>query len=67
MSDPRIRPDPEGPDELELLLDRIQAGTIEDLEELDEQDLQLLRRHFGSEEDVQSLIDRLRGLGREDG
>jgi CBS domain-containing protein len=52
---------------LEQLLDRIQCGTIDDVEELEARDLDLLRRFCGNDEEVQSLIDRLRGTQREEG
>lgn len=53
--------------ELESLLDRISAGTIEDIDELPPQDVELLRRYFGNEEPLQDLLDRLRGDGHEAG
>jgi hypothetical protein len=53
--------------ELESLLDRIQAGTIEDVDELQPHDLELLRRYYGDDEPLQDLLDRLRGDGRDAG
>jgi hypothetical protein len=61
------KPLPEDQPQLERLLERIECGTIEDAEALDPRDLELLRRYYGNEEDLQSLLDRLRGSSREEG
>jgi len=47
--------------ELERLLDEMSCGTILDVDELLEEDLLLLQEAFGDEQDLQALIDRLRG------
>jgi len=47
--------------ELESLLDRISTGSIEDVDELQPQDIELLRRVYGDGEELQDLFDRLRG------
>ncbi len=47
--------------ELERILDEIDAGTISDVDELPEADLDLLIRHRGSLEEVEALFDQLRG------
>jgi CBS domain-containing protein len=49
------------PRELELLLEQIASGSIFDVDELDERDVQLLRRAYGDDESLQALLDRLRG------
>lgn len=54
------RPDKEHPSDLQNLLDRIQCGTIEDVEELDPEDVALLRLYY-SDEELTDLFDRLRG------
>jgi hypothetical protein len=51
---------------LQDLLDRIQAGTIEDVDELAPQDIELLRSYCRDEEDLEAVFDRLRGEGRDD-
>ena len=60
------QPEPSKRSELELLLDRIQTGTIEDVEDLEPQDLELLRRHYGNDEELEALLDRLRGTPGDD-
>jgi hypothetical protein len=52
--------------DLRQLLDEIGSGTLADVDELGEQDLQLLREYYGEGEDLQALLDRLRGEGREE-
>ena len=49
-----------GGEELQRLLETIAIGSIEDLDELDPQDLQLLRQHCGGTDDFQEILDRLR-------
>jgi hypothetical protein len=51
--------------ELACLLDRIACGSIEDVDELQPEDVELLRKHFG--EEIGDLFDRLRADGRERG
>lgn len=51
--------------ELERLLEQIRDGTIGSSEDLDDAGLALLRRHYGSAEEVEALLDRLRGPERE--
>jgi hypothetical protein len=46
---------------LEGLLDRIACGSIEDVDELQPQDVELLRKHFGDQ--LEDLFDRLREGG----
>jgi hypothetical protein len=46
--------------ELEWLLDEIECGTIEDVDELDEEDVKLLRAYYGETENLQDLLDQLR-------
>lgn len=46
--------------ELEWLLDEIECGTIEDVDELDEADVKLLRAYYGETESLQDLLDQLR-------
>jgi hypothetical protein len=53
------------PRELEDLLERIESGTIEDVGELDPRDVELLRRYYANEDDLQALFDRLRGADRD--
>lgn len=53
------------PRALENLLERIEAGTIEDVDELDPRDIELLRRYYANEDDLQALFDRLRGADRD--
>jgi hypothetical protein len=50
--------------ELEQLLERIRDGTIGSSEDLDDAALALLRRHYGSAEEIEALLDRLRGPDR---
>ena len=50
--------------ELEQLLSRISTGSITDVDELNEQDLRLLREWYGEGEDLQTLLDELRGEER---
>jgi hypothetical protein len=45
---------------LERLLDEIECGTIEDVDELDEADVKLLRAYYGESESLQDMLDRLR-------
>lgn len=47
--------------DLERILDEIDAGTIADVDELPDDDLELLIRHRGSIEEVEALFDQLRG------
>lgn len=47
--------------ELERVLELIAAGTIDDVDDLDPEDLTLLLRHYGSQEEVERLIDRQSG------
>lgn len=63
----RPKPLPEDESDFARLLERIECGTIEDLEELDPRDVELLRRYYGNEDDLDSLLDRLRGSSRESG
>ncbi|MEZ5964204.1 MAG: hypothetical protein R3F56_10200 [Planctomycetota bacterium] len=51
--------------DLERLLERITSGTIEDVDELPPQDLDLLRSYYGEGEDLQDVLDRLRSGGEE--
>lgn len=52
--------------DLQQLLEEIGAGAIGDVEELEEQDLKLLRAYYGEGEDLQALLDRLRDQDREE-
>lgn len=54
-----------GEKELEDLMDAIQSGALDDADELSDVDIDLLRRHFGDEEDLEKLIARIRTLGEE--
>ena len=47
-------------DELQWLMDEIECGTIEDVDELEEDDIELLRECFGETESLQDLLDLLR-------
>ena len=51
---------------LEWLMDEIECGTIEDVDELDEEDVRLLRQHYGETESLQDLLDSLRHDSRSD-
>ena len=53
--------------DLQGLLDRIQGGTIEHVDELAPDDIDLMRRYFGNVADLEDLFDRLRGPARDDG
>jgi len=55
------RRDPQAQAELEQLFDRIAAGTIEEVDELSPQDLDLLRSYYGDGDALQDVLDRLRG------
>jgi hypothetical protein len=46
--------------DLQQLLDEIGSGSIVDADELGEQDIRLLRGHYGEGEELQDLFDRLR-------
>jgi hypothetical protein len=52
---------------LQQLLHEIGSGAITDAGDLDELDLQLLRAHYGHDEEIETLLDRLRGQDREEG
>lgn len=52
--------------DLQQLLEEIGTGAIGDVEELEEQDLRLLRAYCGEGEDLQVLLDRLRDQDREE-
>lgn len=56
-----------GQSELERLLDRIQCGTIEDVGDLDQDEIELLQGHCPDGEELAALFDRLRGTSREKG
>ncbi len=45
---------------LEQLLDRIRAGTLTDIDELEPHDLDLLIRHCGNQDEVEALLDSMR-------
>lgn len=47
--------------EWEILLEQIRDGTIETADDLDAGALAMLRRRFGDEEDLEQMLDRLRG------
>ena len=50
-------------DELQWLMDEIECGTIEDVDELEDDDIELLRKYFGETENLQDLLDLLRQEG----
>jgi hypothetical protein len=54
------------PKELQQLLEEIGSGAIADIDELEEQDLRLLRAYYGEGEELQALLDRLRDQDREE-
>jgi hypothetical protein len=54
-----------GSAELEKLLDAIEAGSIRDQDDLDDAQVALLRQAYGHDEDLESLLDQLRGPGRD--
>ena len=49
---------------LHELLDRIGDGTIGEIGDLEEEEVLLLRAYYGAGEDLQILLDRMRGSGR---
>ena len=50
-------------EEIENLIERIGSGAIEDLDDLSEPELDLLRRFFDDDEEYVTLLDRLRNPG----
>lgn len=46
--------------ELQQLLDAISSGSIADVDELQDHELELLRAYAHDDESVQALLDRLR-------
>ncbi|MBK7878121.1 MAG: hypothetical protein IPJ77_20880 [Planctomycetes bacterium] len=51
------------PSDLERLLEELQNGNLDDASELNEAEIELLRREYGDAEALQDLVDRLRGAG----
>lgn len=51
------------PSDLERLLESIQNGDLDDASDLSEAEIEMLQRHYGKEEALQDLLDRLRGAG----
>jgi hypothetical protein len=47
--------------ELERIMELISAGTIEDIDDLDPEDLALMVSHHGSQEEVERIIDQFSG------
>ncbi len=52
--------------ELERLLEAISAGTIADVDDLDEAQTALLRAAFPDDDDLQEVFDRIRGRDRDE-
>ncbi len=52
--------------ELERLMEAISAGTIADVDDLDEAETALLRRAFPADDDLQKVFERIRGVEREE-
>jgi hypothetical protein len=52
--------------ELERLLEAISTGSIADVDELDDAQEALLRAAYPSDDDLQKLLDRLRGTDPEE-
>lgn len=52
--------DPKRKSELETLLEAISTGTIADVDDLQQRDIDLLRSYYGDTETLESLFDRLR-------
>jgi hypothetical protein len=50
--------------ELEWLIDEIECGTIEDVDELDDADVKLLREAYVETDSLQDLLDLLRQENR---
>ena len=52
--------------DLERLLEAIAIGTIAEVDDLDEAQEALLRTAYPSSDDLQEILDRIRGQGREE-